>query len=248
MNNLIQKEPESGAKLAEGIRHHHEQAVFHAKTALSHAFEAGRLLMEAKEQIPHGEWIPFLKKTGIGERQSQRYMRLYRHKDALSKATRVSDLSLREAESLLKTPLLKGTDGYVPKFNKEAEVFFSYMETEGWDHEYADALRWLEEGRGVIASRSLNGIDGALEPVERLPHHGESRYWHVTVFTEGASIATLTKKPVGPTPEVALKYFVAVLINEGVFPIPAPRPWDCKPVRWAGQNLGIGREGQACLN
>jgi hypothetical protein len=49
-----------------------------AVKSIDKALEAGRLLVIAKEECKHGEWLPFLDRAGIGERKAQRYMTLAR--------------------------------------------------------------------------------------------------------------------------------------------------------------------------
>jgi hypothetical protein len=93
--------------LAEGINREHALVESHLQGAVSHAIRAGALLAEAKEKIPHGEWLPWLAKNcAIRERTAQTYMRLSRELPKLdpSKAQRVADLPLREAIGALAAP------------------------------------------------------------------------------------------------------------------------------------------------
>jgi hypothetical protein len=63
--------------LAERINNAHDAAFRAAQSAVEAAVECGRLLIEAKSQIPHGQWLPWLEaNTRVGARQSQKYMRL----------------------------------------------------------------------------------------------------------------------------------------------------------------------------
>jgi hypothetical protein len=63
--------------LAERIEAEHQAARAAARTAIEHAIECGRLLIEAKAAQPHGQWLPWLEAhTSVSARQSQRYMRL----------------------------------------------------------------------------------------------------------------------------------------------------------------------------
>lgn len=48
------------------------------RTAADAAFVVGFALIEAKELVQHGEWLPFLKQAGIPERKAQRCMTLAR--------------------------------------------------------------------------------------------------------------------------------------------------------------------------
>jgi hypothetical protein len=63
-------------ELAQAIDREHQAAIGAARTALEHAAECGRLLLEAKASVPHGDWLPWLEaNTSVSARQSQRYMR-----------------------------------------------------------------------------------------------------------------------------------------------------------------------------
>jgi hypothetical protein len=71
-------------------------------TAIKKAIEAGSLLIEAKGCCRHGDWLPFLQRAGMRERNAQRYMKLA--KSGLKSDT-VSDLggikaTLRWCEAL----------------------------------------------------------------------------------------------------------------------------------------------------
>ncbi len=73
---------------------------------MEHALEAGRLLLEAKKGLPHGEWLPWLKENcpEVSERSAQRYMRFTQNRGELeSKTATVADLTVRAAEGLLTT-------------------------------------------------------------------------------------------------------------------------------------------------
>ena len=49
-----------------------------AEKSAQHALDAGNLLCEAKAECQHGSWLPFLNKTGINDRRSQRLMTMAR--------------------------------------------------------------------------------------------------------------------------------------------------------------------------
>ena len=69
------------ADLATRINIEHAGAVEHARSAVQCARQAGELLLQAKEQCRHGEWLPWLKANcpSIAERTAQAYMRLARY-------------------------------------------------------------------------------------------------------------------------------------------------------------------------
>jgi hypothetical protein len=61
--------------IASQINFHHEQAMKCADAALEHAMAAGLLLLKQKELLPHGQFIPWMRKNLKGSiRQKQRYM------------------------------------------------------------------------------------------------------------------------------------------------------------------------------
>ena len=65
--------------LAEQINVEHHQAEAALHDGLGHALEAGRLLTEAKAQVGHGQWLPWLDANFQGsKRTAQAYMRLHK--------------------------------------------------------------------------------------------------------------------------------------------------------------------------
>lgn len=62
------------------------------------ALETGRLLIGAKAECRHGEWLPFVRKAGMSERKAQRLMQLAR---SGLKSDTVSDLGIKGALGLL---------------------------------------------------------------------------------------------------------------------------------------------------
>jgi len=64
-----------------------------------YAVECGRLLVEAKDTVPHGGWDAWLRlNTTVSPRTAQLYMRIARHVEGdPAKAQRVAGLTVREA-------------------------------------------------------------------------------------------------------------------------------------------------------
>jgi hypothetical protein len=61
------------------INHHHQLAQEQARKATHHAVEAGKLLLEVKGALPHGQFTDWIAKNLIvSERQAQRYMAVAR--------------------------------------------------------------------------------------------------------------------------------------------------------------------------
>jgi Protein of unknown function (DUF3102) len=81
--------------LAAQIRQEHEAAVAAIRKGCEHAIAAGKLLLEAKEAVPHGAWLKWLKANFPGStRTAQSYMWLAEYDP---NAQRVADLPLRRA-------------------------------------------------------------------------------------------------------------------------------------------------------
>jgi hypothetical protein len=88
------------------IRHKHAHIVEAISSALDHARDAGRLLLEAKKRIPHGQFLTFVQDTcGLHVRTAQDYMAIASHWSAIEpNAQRVAHLSIRAALALIRTP------------------------------------------------------------------------------------------------------------------------------------------------
>lgn len=92
----------------------HAEILGGMKKTIAQAIEAGGILVEIKEELPHGSFIPWIKEnTGIDIRTAQNYMRAFKNRDRLQgKYETVSHLG--EAYALLtehkvKEPELKAT-------------------------------------------------------------------------------------------------------------------------------------------
>jgi hypothetical protein len=104
--------------LAQAIEREHAAANGHARSALEHALECGRLLAEFKAGIPHGDWLPWVEANlSFGERQARRYMRLATHRDELSNRTSESDFTIEGALASL------GAQSNGPESAIDDEVF-----------------------------------------------------------------------------------------------------------------------------
>lgn len=78
------------------IRRYHRQAQVAADSAINNALAAGKLLIKAKAEVQHGEWLPFLESTDINARTAQRYMQLANN-ERLLKNDSVSHFSVTKA-------------------------------------------------------------------------------------------------------------------------------------------------------
>lgn len=91
------------AALADRINAAHNAAESAARSTVEHAANAGRLLIEVKDLLWHGEFLPWLEKnTKVSPRQSQRYMKLAKNWPAIEgKYDAASHLTIDGALRLL---------------------------------------------------------------------------------------------------------------------------------------------------
>jgi hypothetical protein len=93
------------ATLAAGINAAHARCEAAATDAVRSAIEAGRLLLVAKEKVPHGGWLPWLTANcPFSMRLAQSYMKLARETTDPEKRHAVAHLPLRKALSVLAKP------------------------------------------------------------------------------------------------------------------------------------------------
>jgi len=84
--------------LARQINAEHEQVVLSARRGAEHAIRAGKLLWDARNEVPRGEWCDWVAtNTRISERTAQVYMQLSRDLPQNS----AGDLSMAGALRLL---------------------------------------------------------------------------------------------------------------------------------------------------
>jgi hypothetical protein len=86
--------------LAFRIKAEHEASSESARRSLVHAMAAGDLLLEAKQQLKHGQWMPWLKQhCAIPDRTARLYMRLAENRSQIGNA--IANLSIQGAIRLL---------------------------------------------------------------------------------------------------------------------------------------------------
>ena len=92
------------APLADRINAYHHAAESHAGQVLANARAAGELLLEAKNTVLHGEWLPWLEVNFDGsQRTAHAYMRVARQWPQIEAAVNpqwTADLTLHEALQL----------------------------------------------------------------------------------------------------------------------------------------------------
>jgi hypothetical protein len=89
--------------LAARIKTEHKATSDALNSSVEHSIKAGELLLEAKAQLKHGQWLPWLKDhCQISERTARLYMRVAKNKTEIGN---VADLTVRGAVALLASPL-----------------------------------------------------------------------------------------------------------------------------------------------
>ncbi len=92
------------ADLAARIRIEHEATDAALKSSVEHAMAAGDLLIEAKGQVKHGQWLPWLTDhCAMSERTAQLYMKIAKNRETIESQIRngVADLTLGQAAALM---------------------------------------------------------------------------------------------------------------------------------------------------
>jgi Protein of unknown function (DUF3102) len=89
--------------LAERINALHDASLSAMRQSFEHAAEAGRLLIEAKAMVGHGEWAGWLAaNTQISERTARRWMRFAKHgREVAEKTATVADLAYADMDAAL---------------------------------------------------------------------------------------------------------------------------------------------------
>lgn len=179
--------------LAARIRTEHEATAAALQRGVMHAMTAGDLLIEAKAQLKHGHWLPWLAKNCvISERTAQLYIKLAKNRAVIEKEMRnpqsVADLTLNEAAALC---VLAGRLERLMEFAKRAEACdpeelvslcvqqgFAVIQDEGYDPFYgrseAEQREWtlfglfIRDARGThiewLLQRPFQNVDEWLGP------------------------------------------------------------------------------------
>jgi hypothetical protein len=149
------------ADLAARIKVEHTAIADALKDSLRHAIVAGELLIEAKAQVLHGQWLPWLKDhCCISERTAQLYMRVAKNRadiEAKLAEDAAGDLTLSEAAAML-------------ALSSDTRALFRFLKgLEGIDLDDPDAIIKLatESKIPVIHDPSYNTFAGRNEEERR---------------------------------------------------------------------------------
>lgn len=152
------------ADLAERAKEAHSAYTLADQTSAEKAIEAGHLLLEAKAECRHGEWLPFLNRAGLAERKAQRFMALAR---SGLKPSAVSDLggitaALRWLQDLVMPipgkVLLASLDGFLP--DTDGPLAFVWQQKEGF---HVAVMDFGSPGFIVCTKKPLVTFQGATQ-------------------------------------------------------------------------------------
>jgi hypothetical protein len=141
--------------LAARIRTEHEAAGAAIKRGVQHAMAAGDLLNEAKAQLKHGQWLPWLKgNCAIPSRTARLYMTLARGRTIIeAQIGNVANFTMRDAAALL------------AEANARSEAF-ALLEDAGAELAKAERVKTLVSAAGrkmtaALAEEFTSGLAGA---------------------------------------------------------------------------------------
>lgn len=148
-----------------------EEIQFYKSTGRRCAFEIGKRLIEAKAQLRHGEWLPWLRdKVDISERSAQEFMRLAKE----LKSAEFADLGTSKALELLALPASERSDFVAEKHTVDGvEKSVSEMtakELKRAIEERDEANRCMEamKARAEVAEQSREKMEQDMRQLQEL--------------------------------------------------------------------------------
>jgi len=236
-----------GETLVVAIRREHEAASAAARSALEHALECGRLLAQARAEIPHGGWENYLRDVcGIAPRTGRLYLRLHEHRGRLENRQRVAGLTIREAARLVAEPkptVVDAGSGSSAKPLSEPQVMIRLQELQnvltayqlGWEH--GESVEWqIRRLENFI--RLSQELQAGIRPSGR-------RAWAVEVATDCVrDLRELTDGRLEGFEPTSPSWFVEGQIHEGVHSAGWlvevwPHPGGCEWVHFAVAVPGV---------
>jgi hypothetical protein len=153
------------ADLAARIRAEHEATSTALKSSVEHAMKAGDLLIEAKAQLKHGQWLSWLAEhCAMSERSAQLYMPIAKNRAAIEDNIRngVADLTLGQAAALM-------------MMTADIKKLFDFVkQIEATDDPAQIIKLCIEHGAGYIHDPSYNMFAGRTDE--------EKREWYVFIL------------------------------------------------------------------
>lgn len=165
---------------AQQIQSHHDAAHAAADSAIAHAKEAGRLLLEVKASLPHGEFTPWIEANlSVGARQAQRYMQAAQGRELVrkSKSDIVSFLTCSDSSGQSQTKTL--AELFAPEWIPMKG--YSYVINKGDAHTY-----WVIPSKEHLGFFHISHIYMGPDDSEEKSYYDGTRRPVVGVAVEGA--------------------------------------------------------------
>ena len=155
LTEMFREEGEAPAAPERDIQLITAEIQFFKRQAGQAVYEIGRCLLEAKAQLKHGEWLPWLRdEVAFSEASAQRYMRLARE---YGKSRIVTDLGAGKALELLALP------------ESQREKFVEENDVSGIrERDEATVLAARERVRAETAEQSRAKMEGDMKALKAL--------------------------------------------------------------------------------
>lgn len=146
--------------LATRIRKSYNLAMSSARKSVDTAQECGQLLREAKAQLPHGKWLPWLEKnTQISDRTARSWMRLV--------DVAITDEGIRATLEAAARPRENGKSATVADLDESPGsecVFFVEFSAITAARDGEDLERWVERQIGRLRAQGADEINYTVTP------------------------------------------------------------------------------------
>lgn len=195
------------SELARQVRDSHCQVARAAADVLKYALACGDLLIAAKSHVPHGQWLPWLRRDcDVGERAANAYMQLARKRRVFeANPQRAGDLTLRGALRLI-SKKTNSAPRPAPRPAAKPQVRnFDVVDVLGWwsragndRRRFVDNVGWKEFAEAIPPSwypEMQKWLDARTSPAPatRVDHSGD------LAIPDDMSIPTFLKRnQVGP--------------------------------------------------
>lgn len=116
--------PRSLNELADAINSEYRQSQALFQKGVTHSRNMGEYLLKVKEQVEHGQWLPWLSANcpDVAERTAQACMRLARNWGTIEgKSATVADLTINEALKLIPLKVDPVSDRYLQWYDHKAD-------------------------------------------------------------------------------------------------------------------------------
>ena len=164
LTEMFREEGEAPAAPERDIQLITAEIQFFKRQAGQAVYEIGRCLLEAKAQLKHGEWLPWLRdEVAFSEASAQRYMRLARE---YGKSRIVTDLGAGKALELLALPASE-REQFVEE-NDVAAMTKEQLHQAIRERDEATVLAARERVRAETAEQSRAKMEGDMKALKAL--------------------------------------------------------------------------------